>query len=277
MNTFYSMDDVLVAVNEYVHSLNSNGGEFDFNVTKAFFPRKGGNVLRLSSSGRCGRQMTYEALSPEEAPLPDMKGLNIFMLGDVIHDFERYLISVVAPLHSVEKRVTFVVDDELHIHGHTDGVISLMDRDVVLDVKTASDSSFKRMLKEGAPEEYVYQMNAYLDALGLDEGYFWVYNKNDSGRMLLPIERNDAIVAEVKAHFKQVHDSIQTNTLPPRKYEPGRTKRKGKETGEEYLHFKCTWCPFVEQCWGTLGFKPVEDNGKTRWLRQPDFKLEDIL
>jgi len=273
----YSMDDVLAAVNEYVQTLNVEGGDFDFRVSKQFHPRRGGNVLRLSSSGRCGRQMAYEALYPDESPIPDMKGLNIFMLGDVVHDFERFLISQVADLRNVEQRVHFYVNDDISVAGHSDGTIQLADREVLLDVKTASDSSFKRMLRDGAPEEYIYQVNAYLHALGLEEGYLWVYNKNDSGRMILPVEKSEAIVEEVKNHFITVHNSLEKGVLPERKYEPGRTKRKGKETGEEYLHYKCTWCPFVERCWGPLGFQPVESKGKIRWLRDASFKLEDII
>ena len=119
----------------------------------------------------------------------------------------------------------------------------------------------------GADDDYVYQVNAYLESTGLKEAYLWVYNKNSSERMVLPIHYSADIVDSVRNTFKAVHAATK-DKLPDRKFLPQKQKRGGKETGIEYLPWQCTYCPFTERCYGSQGFvKETDDKGKSRYTR----------
>ena len=272
------MEDVLVAVNEYVVKLNQEGGKLEFLFSTEREPRKP-NPFRLSSSGKCTRRLAFEKLFPDEKEDVSTRAYNVFLLGDVLHELDRYLIGQVTELHSMEKEVKFFVDDEVgYVTGHTDGIVELVDGPIVLDVKTAATASFTRMAQEGPPPDYVAQLNAYMDALGIHRAALWVYDKNVSQRMVLPIEYDPSVVQAVRERFRMVWEATPDN-LPPREYEPQAEMRRKKPTGREYLPWQCSYCPFVTRCWSSLGFERVVEDGKVRYIRNlaNDEVLAEIL
>lgn len=272
---FATPEDVLAAVNQYIHKLNDEGGRFEFPIVLDKKPRKP-NAFRLSNSGSCQRKMAYTKLYPDEQEEMSTRALSVFMLGDVIHEQERALIREVTELHSEESDVHFRIDDEVGVVvGHTDGIIELADGPIVLDVKTAATASFQRMAKEGAPEHYVAQLNAYMDGLGIHRAVLWVYDKNVSERMILPIAYDENLVRVVRNRFRAAWHATEDN-LPEREYQPQDEMRQRKPTGRQYLPWQCSYCPFVAKCWGPEGFEMFIENGKPRWIREaPELTAEE--
>lgn len=275
MELLNTPEDILVAVNQFVIDMNEKGGAIEMPMAFERTPRKP-NPMRLSSSGKCARAMAYTKLVPDEIPPISSRGYNIFMLGDILHESERALIAQVAPLDWQERVVELYVDEEVgSVKGHCDGRVQLADGYALIDVKTASDSSYSRMVSQGLPEDYVAQLNAYMAATGVHRAFIWAYNKNTSERAILPVLYDEQIVADVKERFRGVHGATLDN-LPPRAFEPQDEMRQRKPTGRQYLYWKCCYCDFTERCWEGEGFKHEDNRGKPRYIREADATLSEL-
>jgi hypothetical protein len=116
-----------------------------------------------------------------------------------------------------------------------------------------------------------------MEAEGVDSAVLWMYNKDTSHRAALIVERDEAVIQEIRERFISVADA-SADALPDRMYEPQLEIRKGKTTGREYLPWQYGYCPFVERCWGDEGFELVFESNRPRWIRdnshgEPEPKL----
>jgi CRISPR/Cas system-associated exonuclease Cas4 (RecB family) len=262
-----SVEDVLLRVKEYLLYLNSKGGKIIIQSELVYHSSDGPEpVLRPSSAGKCPRALAYKKLYPDEGEPLTSRSISVFALGHVIHDMERQLISTVCPLHDVEKQVEFDLDGH-KIVGHIDGLLQLTNSLVLLDIKTTNASSYERMLREGPSPDYVAQLNVYLAATGLKEGYLWLFNKDTAHRAILPVRYDYRIVEEVKKRWLSVLHATVDN-MPDRAYSPISEVRKGKQTGREYLPWQCSYCAFVRKCWEPEGFQLFIEDNKPRWIRE---------
>lgn len=263
-----SVEDVLYRVNEYVTYLDREGGVVALAPRLEYKPRGRGpqRVLRPSAAGKCPRALAYQKLFPELAEPLTPRALSVFMLGHLVHDLERHLIAQVNPLTDVEREVVFDFDGEA-VAGHIDGILHLASGPVLLDVKTTNAASFERMLREGPSPDYVAQLNVYLHATGLREGFLWLFNKDTAHRTVLPVEYQPEVVEAVRERWEQVRRAT-ADALPPRAYAPQAEVRKGQPTGREYLPWQCGYCAFVQACWGGEGFTKTVEGGKPRWVRE---------
>ncbi|MDX2005278.1 MAG: PD-(D/E)XK nuclease family protein [Meiothermus sp.] len=263
-----SMEEVLLRVGEFIAFLNTYGGQVQIPFVLDQKPRYDAeeSPLRFSSAGKCGRALAYKKLHPEQAESLTVRSLSVFMLGHAIHDLERALIRLVVPLRNVEDTVTLELNGET-VEGHMDGIIELESGPVLLDVKTTSDASFDRMLREGPSYDYAAQLNLYMHAAGLEAGFLWLYNKNTSSRFILEVPKDPKLIEEVLARWTQVQQATPDN-LPDRMYTFQSETRKGKPTGRDYLPWQCGYCQFVSTCWSQEGFEKVVEGGKTRWIRE---------
>lgn len=221
-------------------------------------------MMRLSASGGCTRKAIFTKLDPTPEDL-SARSLSIFELGDALHAMERGdLLRFGLPLKQVEEKVTLHVPagpllhsgDEpapegegLDIPGHIDGVTTIGGEDVLLDVKTMNDNSFKRLQREGISDEYRAQLNSYLHALGLKRAILWCYSKNDSSRTLVEYHYDPELQEKIFTHFRTVHHYREGQPLPPPSYLPYDQMRLRKPTGLSVLHYKCSYCPFHAKCW----------------------------
>jgi hypothetical protein len=110
------------------------------------------------------------------------------------------------------------------------------------------------------------QVNAYMDATGVEKAILWFYNKDTSHRHAVTMRYNPRVVEQVRLRFQRVLDSTP-ECLPDREYSPQAEVSRAKMTGREYLPWQCSYCPFTERCWSSQGFKLQIDKGKPRWLR----------
>ncbi len=265
---YTSPERIIDAVNEHLLSLRREGGRVAVEFESIQEVEERPNPIRLSNSGKCPRQMAYLKHVPEEAEELDARALNVFLLGDLIHDMERSLISVVTPLTDVEAEAWFDLGEGYpKVRGRMDGKVQLKKGAAILDIKSTATRGFTEMVKNGPRFDHLCQLNAYLDAEGLEHGILWVYNKDTSHRHAFEVERDPEIVEGVRARFRSVIDSAGLDDLPERMYEPMPEMRKMKPTGREYLPWQCTYCPFTERCWSSEGFGLVFESNRPRWLK----------
>ena len=257
---------VIDAVNRHLLELRRQGGRLRIEFESVQTPDSKPDPMRLSNAGKCPRQMAYQKLIPEKMQELDARALNVFLLGDLIHDLERGLISVVAPLTMVEANVLFNIGDGF-VPGHIDGLLGLKDGERVLDIKSTATRGFTDMVNNGPRYDHLCQINAYMDAMNIHQGVLWIYNKDTSHRHAFEIERDDALLADIIRRFQSVAECDSLDRLPLRMYEPMPEMRRSKPTGREYLPWQCTYCPFTEECWTSEGFELVFESSKPRWIK----------
>ena len=179
---------------------------------------------RLSSAGKCVRALSYHRQGyPETDPVPAVVGLR-FEVGDALHHYlDTKLQELRLPLEHRERRVEIPASFGV-ITGHFDRSIG---GTTVLDYKSASDVSFRMMLRQNAPlSDHRAQLNGYLHACritpGLDQythGLIVALNKDTQDLWVsLPVEYDPDLAQVTIAKFEEVEQHASAGTLPPRPY-----------------------------------------------------------
>ena len=207
--------------------------------------------LRMSSIGRCERDLWAELQGVESERPFDGRMLTLFRLG---HAIERHVIEGLR----LAGREVLDVDPETacqwevkspggEIVGHIDGVIvdtgSRKGERAILEIKSASEKRFEALLASEGYEEwnpgYADQLHAYMGWSGIRQAIAVVYCKNDSRiyaeRIGFDPKRFDGLVAKV--------DRILAAEDDPPKRPP--------EATSQYCKF-CKWCDRNEWCWSVL-------------------------
>jgi hypothetical protein len=268
MKIYDTVEQLIDAIDEFLLNLRRNGGKLPFPITLDWSGEQSNEsrVLRLSGSGKCPRQTAYGMFYPDEKEELSARALNVFIHGDLLHEKERNLIKQVTYLTDVEKRVELDCGEGLVVGGHIDGKIYIDNKPMILDIKSINTRGFKEAVEGSPRSDYIAQVNAYMAAEGVGQAVLWMYNKDTSHRAALIMERDDAVVEEIKARFLSIRNS-NPDALPDRMYGPQLEIRRGKPTGREYLPWQCNFCPFTELCWSDEDFEMVFEKGRPRWIR----------
>lgn len=208
---------------------------------------------RASQAGvECSRRLLWHRTRWQEAKLPDVGLERRFALGRVLEPEVVRLVEAAG--YTVEQTQRDLDWPALQLTGHIDGVIEFAGRRYVLEIKTASSFSFKRV--QGAQDAaellrdsrsyvrgYVVQAALYALLLGL-EGALVIFLDKDSGRThTIPVELEDPAVLEaaerVLQRFERVNAAITAREDLPA--EPG-------------AH--CDGCPFLGACAPARDFGP---------------------
>lgn len=266
-----NVNDLINKIDTHLLTLRKEGGQLAFPIAiewdgESQNQNDSNRVLRLSASGKCGRQLAYLTHFPHMKEELSARALNVFIHGDLIHEKERILISQVANLSRIEERVYFDVNDDVMIAGHIDGVLIDGEDEYILDIKSINTRGFKEVQGGETRPDYVAQVQAYMHATGILRAILWFYNKDTSQRHAVVVNYDSREVGDVRSRFSQVLSSTPGN-LPDREYKPQAEMSRGKMTGREYLPWQCSYCPFTEMCWSSKGFNLQIDKGKPRWLR----------
>lgn len=123
-----------------------------------------------------------------------------------------------------------------HFKGHIDGIFNENKENKLLEFKTHNDKSFKDLLKKSVkmskPVHYS-QMQSYMGYLGLENGLYMAYNKNDSTYYFEKIRFDDGFFDQLKRKEKEI---ILSEVLLPR-------------TGTNSpTWFECKYCDAREVC-----------------------------
>ncbi len=143
-----------------------------------------GYTLRLSSAGKCPRQLAYNYHGFEKKGKEiDSRAKIVFFQGDLVE----MMIVALAKLSGCTRtatgfsqiKVDFLLNDELIIHGHPDGLL-IYNGIYLIECKSMSSYGFTKFTMGQVDESYLVQINVYLEALQLDKCVLVGMNK-DSG------------------------------------------------------------------------------------------------
>lgn len=200
------------------------------------------NGIRLSSAGKCARAQAYDHLgfTPEGKTI-DARGRMVFWLGDMVE------LTVIALAKLSGVKITKCGLDQIDvflevggekIEGHPDGIIEHEGEKFLFECKSMTDFSFKDFERGVVNDTYLYQINAYMDCLGLDKCCFVAINKQSGVLSEKIINKNDVRVQFVKDNIQKVLSSTKEN-LPKRAYESGKTG---------FYPWQCAYCSHYKTC-----------------------------
>lgn len=198
--------------------------------------------LRLSSAGKCARQLAYKYHGfPEAGKEIDSRASLVFWTGDLVEMTIVTLakaagVAVVATGFS-QLEVSIPVNG-LHVNGHPDGLVIDNGETLLLEVKSMSSYSFDDFVKGMIDESYRTQINCYMFALKLKRCVLVGYNKDSGVLHEMTIEFDPKIVKAAQENLIKVIHSTKEN-LPERRYEPN---EKG------FYPWQCRYCAFYKTC-----------------------------
>ncbi len=197
---------------------------------------------RLGSD--CGRQLQWHRTKDVSDPIP-LQRKRIFKLGEMLEQPVLRMLQDAGVTVAQWQRP--VRDEDLQVSGKIDGTVKIPDgRVLVLDAKTASAGSFRRIQKMGTAAAmleddhqyvrgYVISQAIYARTMGLQGSLLFVVNKETLDTCTVEVMLDDPIVAEalavVDARLRKVNQAIVDKVDLPA--EPG-----------DY----CRECPFLKAC-----------------------------
>ena len=195
-------------------------------------------TLRMSSIGKKDRRLWFELKYPKEQALLSGPTLMKFLYGSLIEEVLLFLAKEAGhDVTDMQKKVTISGVD-----GHMDCKI---DNEIV-DVKTASDFSFKKF-KDGTLFNkdsfgYLGQLSGYMEAEGAERAHFLVMNKVTGELMLFTVDDMDTI--NVDKRIEHLRKIVASDEHPPLCYDP---VPDGK-SGNMKLSTDCVYCPYKFDC-----------------------------
>lgn len=208
--------------------------------------------LRLSSIGQCLRKQAYNLLGFEvNGKAIDPRAKMVFFQGDMVE------LAIVMLAKVAGCKITFCGLEQQTVEidgvtGHPDGVLETELGDYLVEVKSMSSYSFADFEDGQIDESYIYQMNAYLMALGLDKCVYIALNK-DSGVMAERVMTGNLdIQAKIVENIKTLKLATKEN-LPEAKY---KTNDKG------IYPWQCSYCAYWKTCHPKAEMKLVGKSNK---------------
>jgi len=199
-------------------------------------------VLRLSSAGKCARQLAYKYHGLEiKGKAIDARAKIIFFQGDLV---ELMLASiaklsgcnlVATGLH--QATVDFPVNGRT-VKGHTDGLLMEPGEVLLAEFKSMSSYAFDRFVEGYIDDSYIAQYNTYLSALGIKRCVFVGLNKDNGVLHEMVITIDPLVVESARTNLLKVLKSTP-EALPERPYLPD---EKG------FYPWQCAYCPAYETC-----------------------------
>ena len=218
--------------------------------------------LRLSNLGSiCKRKLWYEINTPELGePLPPEAKIK-FLFGDILEAFLFFLASIAG--HKVSDQQKEVSLEG--IKGHIDGKID----DFLVDAKSASSYSFNKFEQGLTKGEdafgYLTQIDAYMEAEGVDEGAFLVIDKT-LGKITL--DRHKKKKRDYPRVIADTKEMLSQNTPPSRSFSD---IPEGK-SGNMKLGLECSYCAYKKTCFPSVRAFAYSRGPVflTKVLREPD-------
>ena len=202
-------------------------------------PREKSVGLRMSNVGRPNRQLWYDIKSNKNQEDFSPAVIFRFLYGHVVEELLLFFVDLAG--HKVEHQQAEV--NVLGLKGHVDCLID----DVVIDVKSASDFSFRKFkdgkLSQDDPFGYLAQLAAYEHGFGKSGGGFLVANKS-SGEICL-YRPDELEVPNIESRLETVRAELKEDVPPRERCYPIIAKGKSGNMG---LHNSCKWCRHKFQC-----------------------------
>ncbi len=226
-------------------------------------------TLRLSSAGKCPRQLAYGYWGFEKKGKEiDGRGRITFFQGDMVELMIMALarisgckitatgfnqLSVELPVNLGEPTETIL------IKGHPDGIL-IDDETYLVECKSMSSFGYDDFERGNIDESYLAQINLYMLALNLQKCVFVAINKNNGVINERIINYDDKIARNTKDSLVKILTSTK-DTLPEARF-------KADEKG--FYPWNCLYCSFWGHCHPTAEKVLV---GKAYKLREPKEKV----
>lgn len=193
------------------------------------------STLRLSSIGKCMRQQSYKLLGFEENGQEiGARAKMVFLMGDLT-ELAVVQLALAAGCSITDYGMNQETVEIDGVEGHPDGIIN---GDTLLEVKSMSSFSFANFQDQEIDESYRYQINAYMDALKLEQCCIVGLNKDAGVLHEWIIKKDPAIVSDIVRRIGSLR-AVTKDSLPERPYEPN---AKG------FLPWQCLYCGFWKTC-----------------------------
>ena len=198
--------------------------------------------LRLSSAGKCARQLAYSFHGFEKKGKElDARSKIIFFQGDLTE----LMLSSIAKLAGCQlvatglnqATVKFKVNGQF-IEGHTDGLLMESGEIYLVEFKSMSSFSFDRFQDGLVDDSYLAQFNCYMDAAGLNKCVFIGMNKDNGVLHEMVFTKDDKIVSASRQNLLSVLKSTP-EALPSPAYE---ADEKG------FYPWQCLYCSYWGHC-----------------------------
>lgn len=202
---------------------------------RQFSPRQDiAPTIRLSGIGRCLRQQSYRTLGiPENGKELDSRALMVFFQGDLA-EAAVVLLAKAAGCDIQSAGASQMEIELLGVKGHPDGILG----ELLVEVKSMSSYSFEDFEHGRIDEAYLYQMNAYMEALHLNQAVMVALNKDAGVLGERTILRDQKIVDDILKRISRLRTATLDN-LPERPYKPN---EKG------FYPWQCLYCAFHKTC-----------------------------
>lgn len=212
-------------------------------------------TLRLSSAGACVRKNAYVYHGfPKMGKETDSRAKMIFWLGDLA---ELTVVSL-AKLSGCCVTATGLNQIEVKLNvggreivGHPDGLF-ILDGIRLLEVKSMTSYRFEEFERGKISEEYLDQINCYLEALNINECVIVALNKESGVMHELLVVRDPIRIKRIKKNLKLVLDSTE-QTLPDKPFAPDKNG---------ILPWNCLYCAYWGHCWPGAETKLVKNSYK---------------
>lgn len=194
-------------------------------------------TLRLSSIGKCTRQQAYTVLGYEQKGKKiDSRARMVFFMGDLAE------IAIIQLARAAGCDIANFGQDQAVVEidgvsGHPDGILKA-EKNYLVEAKSMSSFSFKEFERGVLDVGYLWQINAYMHALGLDQAIVVGLNKDAGVLHEMVISKDKAIVDEILTRISRLKNATKDN-LPDRDY-------KSNEKG--FFPWQCLYCAFHETC-----------------------------
>ncbi len=204
--------------------------------------------IYLSGIGHCVRQLAYKFNGvPAAGKEIDGRAKLIFFAGDVT---ELVLVSLAKLAGCVifatgrdQINLSWQSEDEKRssILGHPDGLILHEGKIGLVEVKSMSDFSFDRFEKGDIDSSYIWQVNAYMQMLGVDYCCFVGLNKNNGVLHEIVLKRDEVVCKAIGEKIRTVLKSTaEALPEPPPEYDFNPKTR--------LYPWQCSYCNFFKIC-----------------------------
>lgn len=212
-------------------------------------------VYRCSEIGGCARALQYatlgykgEKFSPEQALL--------FQDGHLHHHHVRSLLAKVGTLSCVEMNVS-----KKYIHNGQKftltGTLDCVYDGIVTDIKSITTFSFVKLHKDFPDnyENYMFQIQMYMDMLNIKKGMFVFKNKNDSELKIVRTNYDPAVVTKALDRVALVHQGVRHKQITM-------DKLASDDWHCRYCRFRlvCKRMPMEQRTW------PAPRTGPSEWV-----------
>lgn len=185
-----------------------------------------------SSTNQCPRYMVYRFRGFEQKVEFSGRTRRIFDLGNRAEEFLRDMFQNLGIL--IDEQIPVEIESP-PVRGFADFLID-WDGPKPVECKSINEAGFVWRKNYRKPkDEHYRQLQFYLEAMDMDQGFVVYICKNDSAMLPLLINRDKEFISKVLDKYARIYKVYQDGNIPARPY---------KQTSE-----KCQRCDAREYCW----------------------------